>query len=298
VPAAGWESTANLTNLFWHLLFPRFWVLVDRPISTPRTAAWAALAAVSALSNPLTAVFAPIALWNARGGRPVRRRIVAAVFLGSILIHGIIVASVPQSMTVETRVSDLPGLFGLRVSGSLLAGERLLPELWSRWGAGVAAGAALTVVVFLALGWLFGGRKVQPSLSLGILSWLLFSIPVWFRGTALLRSEAARLNLLGSRWVIAPILFLAAALLVALRSPPVSERPRQNAVRRLLLGMVSSILIAGLLTSYRVTNHRSIGPRWRQQMRLVESQCETGSFLVAVPIAPPGWNAEVECAWL
>jgi hypothetical protein len=290
VPAAIWEVTGNVTNLQWHLLFPCFWALLYEPRNRADVAAGSVVAGVTALSAPTSLLYVPLAaiLFVQRGSAAFR--VVAGVFLGCAALQVLVALGQGSPFAAETNPLELPGLFGLRVGGSLLLGDRLLLAAWPRWGWTIAIAAWAPLIAIGVCG-LFRsptrGRRVAALAALYSLAF--FSVPVYIRGTSLLRPVEEVLKPHGSKWTVASILLLATAVLVVLRWE--GAGPVGRVARLLFL----ALLVVGTASTYRVDNDRSPGPRWSAGLSEAAERCQRGAPAVGIPISPPGWVVRLSC---
>jgi hypothetical protein len=303
LPAAGWESLANGVNLQWHLLFPCFLSLLPgRPGAARRTVVEAGFALGAPLATPVAAVFLPVAAWRAWRDRSRPAVVVVGAYLMALLIQGLAVLTADSPFREPTSGGVLPGLYGLRVAASLLAGDAILPVLWRSLGWVVGYGALAVVLMLLVLGATRRPRAVRAAIVAAVgTSVLAFVVPVFVRGTALVAPYGEEVNLLGSRWTIAPILLLGFAILAAL-DPAEARGSRLPLTLRALVVMLLAI---GIVSGFRVTNARSPGPVWPREVARAEERCRArGDDRVDVPVSPgaafpPGpFFARIECAAL
>jgi hypothetical protein len=285
VPAAGWESVGNVVNLQWHLIFPCFLALLQAASTWAGAAAAASVSTAAALTTPIAAVFLPAALWQLRRDPSPKVKVVVGAYLAGVVAQWLVVLSSESPFAVETHLWALPGIYGLRVAGSVIAGDAFLPELWRALGWWFAVGALVVVLVTVGFGVARGDARSRSLIGTTFaFSLVVFAIPVFVRGTALVSPYGEEVNLLGSRWMIAPILFLAAAVLLVLdRSPPAWPAPVRWSSRGLFVLMIG----VGIVTSFRVENARSQGPSWSAQLAAARLGCgEARSRLAQIPISP------------
>jgi hypothetical protein len=313
------ESLNNAANLHYFLGFAAFWALLSQPRSWAASVVAAGVVAVAALSDPVTVVMTPLAILLLIRRWGARRALVGGVFLLSLAIHGAVWLNAdrpgryadpgipvsvqdqlelrsfaPQSYA-ESRPSDLPALYGLRVVGSVWGGNDLLAAAWRSIGAAVAY-AGLIVVAVIVLAGAFR-RRLQARWRLGLFlgySISFFVVPVAIRGTQHLEPHPDGLSLAGSRFVLIPALLLLAAISVWAETSPGSPRP--GWARFLRTGAAVAILAVALL-DLRDPNLRSLGPRWSMELSAATERCRSGDGYVEVPITPPeGFNVLVRCS--
>jgi hypothetical protein len=274
LPATAYETNANIANLHWYLLFACFWVFMVDSESRGWVVTGAAIVLATVLSDPLTGLFLPLAAVRAVRTRTWRGRVVPLLFFAALAVQLVLGASEQSPEPyAPSEVTDLPGIFALRVTGSLLVGDRFLDELWRRFGYWFAFGSLAVVV--LALGYGFTKTRAVPRLHLtlsAVYSVLFLSVPLMLRGTAeFLNRENFNLN--GSRYTVVPILFLVVAVLLVLEK---ADTPLREAtwigLRRLFL-VVTFTLVVVNYSNFAV---RTAGPEWRANLAAARSACASG----------------------
>lgn len=327
LPAAGVEAQASINNLHWYLDAACFWVFV-RPLGRPRVAVLGALiAGAAALSDPLAGLFLPLAAYrglqalgvrpggkDAGSGCPSPSALLApvafAVALAVQLRLG--VAGRPPEHFLPAHPADLPGVYGLRVAGSLLVGDRFLLPLFRIFGLAFAFGclAVATLAVVLALLYTRGvARRVVGLASAYSALWL--AVPLLVRGTTIYL-DRAHPTLLGSRYMINPVLLLAVALLAWADQ----RAARPDGAQRLRVA-TTCWFVAVLAASFAIPSVRQNGPSWQRTYSSAQQRCATGGGdtgassnnlwatvagpgQVVLPVAPasgprPAWSVVVDC---
>lgn len=313
------ESLNNAANLHYFLGFAAFWALLSQPRSWGGAAVAAVVAAVAALSDPVTVVMAPLAVVPLVRRWGARRVLVGGAFLLALAIHGsvwltadregryadpTIPVSVQQELERRTfapqsyaasRSWDLPRLYGLRVVGAVWGGNELLARAWESLGDPVAY-AGLTAAGMVVLAGAFR-RRLEARWRLSLFasySALYFVVPVAIRGTEHLAPHPDGLSLAGSRFVLIPALLLVATISVCSEASPGSLRAWWS--RSVRIGATVAIL-AVALSDFRAPNLRSLGPAWSPELVRAAERCPSRSSYVEVPITPPeGFNVLVRCS--
>lgn len=327
LPAAGFEAQASINNLHWYLDFACFWVFVA-VLRTPGLAvAGALVAAGAALSDPLAGLFVPLAALRAvqalglrpalppqRVGGPQPWGLLApgvfVVALGVQLLLGVI--GRPPEAFVPADPGDLPGTYGLRVAGSLLVGDRFLPRLFAEGGLVFAYACLLLAVVALAVALVRTRSRSRWLVALAAaysVVWL--TVPLLLRGTSIYLDRDDP-TLLGSRYMINPVLFLALALLVG-----VADRVSRPGGAPALRAAVTAWFAVVLAASFAMPSVRQDGPSWQGELTAAAQRCTStggdtgtssdnlwgtaaGAGQAVVPVAPnaprPPWNVVVDCA--
>lgn len=295
MPAASFESTANLANLQWYLLFACFWALVSNRKETGPLSARTAVALLVPLSTPVAALLIPSAAWPLVQGWSRRALVPPAVFVLGLAIQGVVVLTAPSSDVGTPFVAeDLPSIFGIRVAGSFLVGDRLLDVGWRLLGDVFVFGAIVVVAGILValLRGLDRTRQWFATLCIGE-ALAFFVLPLAVRGTTTIWPPVGDVTLDGSRYFIVPILFLMTGMAVG-----IDARVEHKPFERLApwAALVAVWLGSVLLVNYSLPNPRSAGPIWRASLTEARQACQSPSDEVEVPVAPGApWAALVPC---
>jgi len=288
LPATAYETTANLANLHWYLLFACFWVFLYRPQSWAGVAVATTVAVAAVLSDPMAGLFLPLAIlaiYKRTTGRDLVVPVTFFVALAVQLALGALATS-PAPYTASHLV-DLPGIFALRVAGSFLVGDRQLRSFWGqfRWW---FAYSSLAVVAGLAV---LGTVKARVSTRFYLLvsigySCAFLAIPLMLRGTERFL-DGPGFNLNGSRYMVIPLWFLVlAALLVVDRPVGVGREVSWQKVQC----AVALYLLALLVVNFADFSVRTEGPGWREQLTVARGQCARGERFGP---PPPGVGPEI-----
>lgn len=310
IPAASVESLNNAASLHFFVIFPCFWALLHRPQTRGATVAASLVTLSATLIDPRTALLLPVAVWKVLRDRNRLSRIVATVFVGGLVLQAVIVfvavvlktdptvARYPVNLD-ESRISDLPGLYGLRVVGPLLVGERHLDNAWSAFGWSFGYLALALALLLFVYGMRQTDRRTRSWLAVSLgYSAAYFVIPVMAWGTRNLWPFES-FYLAGNRYTIYPILFLVTAVLLLLTS---SHRPQPD---RSGLGptQIATLLFLGTLViaNVNLSNVRAAGPSWSQELEAAQARCRLDKEQVAhIPIAPilrpPLWFVSTSCS--
>ena len=296
LPAAGSELLGNTTNLHFYLVHACFWAFVWRSTTRPALAARATVVAVTALSDPLTLLFAPLALWIAVS-RDGRRELVVPAFLVAglaIQLGATVLAGESPERLTRFDPTDLPLLFSLRVTGSLLVGDRFLDEAWLSLGRPFAYGALLAVGGVLLIGALRTERATRVFVTIAAgYSVVLFGVFLAGRGTAGMRpgTDEATWHLAGARFTYTPILLLLAALL-ALIDRYAADR-RAGVLARGATVATVAVLVAA---NFGLTSERSLGPAWQPELEAARQRCHAGADRARIPVAPEPFGFVLQTA--
>jgi hypothetical protein len=295
------------------------------------------------LSDPLAGLFLPLAVvraWPALRTVARRRRaaaelgepepdksvielVVPAVFFFAAALQLLLgVARQHADSFQSAHAADLPGIYGLRVAGSFLLGDRFLPRLFNAWGLTFAFGCLAVVAGGLALA---SARRWQRPLLLTAaafsVAWLV--IPLLLRGTGTFLDRGSS-DLPGSRYMVIPVLLLIVGLAARLDAPIRDLQPSASSGRgahrtRDLRVVATLALVAIALVSWSIPSQREKGPVWSETLQAAKQRCAAtgnhpaevgrsaeapwglpaGPGDVLVPVAPggprPAWSVVVSC---
>jgi hypothetical protein len=283
LPAAGFETNASVANLHWYLLFATALAFVAVPTSRRAVVAGVVVAALCALSDPLAALLLPLLLL--RGVRQPARAWWApgVVVVGLALQFTAVVVSYEPNVYGEVVPGDIPHVYGLRVAGSFLVGDRHLDSVAGLGGAWPAYVCLLLVTVLVA--WLAvasAPRTRRWVIVFAGYSVLFLVVTVGLRGTEEFFPGVFTFS--GSRYTVVPLLFLYAAVLAALGSP----WPSRDAERRRVPLLHAFLLLTGALVLMNYGGSVSVrdeGPGWRDTVDVARQLCAEAD---GEPVALPG----------
>ena len=282
LPAAGYETNANVANLHWYLIYALFWTLIVPHRTTGQVWAGVVVTVLAVLSDPLTIVLAPLVVLGLRGDRSRRALIIPVVYGATLAVQlALGVFTDAGERNAPSELLDLPGIYALRVAGSFLVGDLFLDDFWKPIGAPFAIVAGLLVLGFVAFAWLRSENRTRlfVFLTLG-LSFAYLAIPLMLRGTAnFLARDLFNLN--GSRYVLLPILFLFVVVVALLDDR--SEAFRGEARRNLQIAFTVGFA-ALALTNFNIFSVRTAGPRWDEGLTTARQTCATaGGYRPGTP---------------
>jgi hypothetical protein len=300
VPIPGHELLANTTNLHFYLLFACFWALLWQSETPVALGARGLVVVATALSDPIAALFLPLAIVAPAYRLSVRAFVVSALFFaGLVMQFGVMASGARPERNWGFRLGALPEVFSLRVTGGLLVGDRFLGDAWAAYGRAFAYGAALAVaVVITALLAHSDRRTIAFALIALAYAGLFFCVQLVGRGTGGIDPEVHGSRLDAARYVLVPFLLLTATILALVDRGYARRRPSSGwawARRGALVW-----LVALLAVNYSVTNDRSRGPRWDRELGQARRGCSTAGTrnerVLVAPSAPRVWFATVPCS--
>jgi hypothetical protein len=299
VPVPGHELLANTTNLHFYLLFACFWALVWQGETVGALGARGLVVVATALSDPISALFLPLAIVAPVARRSVRALVVSGLFLAGLLAQFVVMAGGARpERNWGFRLGALPDVFSLRVTGGLLVGDRFLGDAWAAYGRAFAYGAFLAVAIVIAVLLLRSDRRAIAFalIALGYAG-LFFCVQLFGRGTGGIDQEVHGSRLDAARYIVLPFLLVTTTILVLVdrgyaRRP--ASRPWAWTRRAALLWLV--VLLA---VNYSVTDDRSRGPRWDRELGAARNVCATQGVrnvrVLVAPSPPHVWYATVPC---
>ena len=268
MPILAAENTANVTNSIWILAAALPWALVSRREGAVDVALCSVVAFLGATSTSLCFVFLPLAIGYAVWRRTRAATVVAGSFLVGLIVQGLVdfqskgasLRFIPElSVDVPKSVPSVADVFGYRVIGTYLFGDRGTQSPWLV-NHGVLA-IVSTIVFVLALALLLpGADRPLQVLSLVFLGYavIFFVVPVWVRQVA------------NARYCVVPI-FLVASSLAVLVAP--RTRSGREFVRRIGRPVFVAQILLVTCIGFSVTNYRSLSPDWSLSVDAAQAAC-------------------------
>ncbi len=262
LPLATGEMLNNIVNVPWWLFFTAFWALLWRPRTVAGSVAAAVICFVATGSEPLVALFIPLALarldalgWR-EGAAPLGLGLGLAYQLVGVVRFG------HTQPFVGASTHGIPQIVGTRLGLGWLTGNRITDHfvnstswVWPVLGAVVLCGV-LAVAIALRQ------RRVLVFVATSLVfAVLTLAVPVWSRGAGalMLTSNAAY----AGRYVATPILLVWGAVIVEAMGSPTSTR---FAARNIAIVACCACLIPVWAIDFRTPNRRSDGPLWSNQV--------------------------------
>jgi hypothetical protein len=275
LPTALEEITNNGVNTPWYLLFGAFWALLWRPRSRWGMAAAALVCFAAASSNPLAAIYLPLAAARVIALPRLREQAATIGWLAGGLLQ------IPAVLTlsrghVSTTLAKAVVFYGQNVTLAAVAGHRGTDLLRS---AGWLGGGAIIATVAVAIGVIWACRQGDPAMralviwavALGV---ILTLGAVLISGQVALPSARPDLYVRGSRYAQPAILLLVSAAIVAvdgfLRRTGIRHERAAHATAAVLLVVV---LGATWVTGFRYTNSRATYRPWSLHLARITHSC-------------------------
>lgn len=294
-PAVAVETTATITNTIWTLLAVLPFAFISENDKPGDVAARSAVAFLGATATVLAALFVPLALGYAILRRTRACVTVALTFMFGIVLQAAVVLHAPNAPRSGSSLRVLADMFGLRVLGSFLVGERPLDDLWTSIGEPVAILFTLAVVAIFARLLRGAGRANQRvAIILLVYAVLGFVVPALGRGTDVIGFGPKTYTLNMTRYTISPILWLvtAAAILVDPMRP--RDHPLGFDGRKVLLVQTAIVIAVSFITP----TVRGQGPSWRDESaRVYQEACgeQPSAEIVRVTTTPTNFSVALPC---
>jgi hypothetical protein len=285
VPVTARDIAGTVANLHWYLIYASFWAVVCPWRSRGWLAASVAVALVSVLTDPLTAVLLPIGLVLA-----LRARERSAWAVPGAIVLGLLVQLALRDEGAErvgsVDVGAIPRIFAERVTSSTLVGDGQLFDVFDgKTGSPFAWASLVILAVAVGVGlWRLSGRRRWLLAASAALSLTFFLIPVINRGTDLLVPDVPW-ALGASRYMYLPVMFLITGLVAAAdRGERSRGRPR---LRELALAL---LIVVPIALDYRAPHRTEGEPRWGPALADAEEACRAGRPVGSVTLTGEAGN--------
>lgn len=298
-PAMAIETSATITNTIWVVLAAAPFAFLSRRDGPADTAMRAAVAFLAATATALSFLFVPLAVVVALRRRSRAAVVVASVYAVGLVLQLLVVRVSEPGPRSGSSLRILGDLFGLRVLGSFLVGERPLDPLWTSYGEAVVALCYLLVIAGFAFLLRGAGRRNQ-ILAAVLLAYAgaAFVLPAVGRGTDDIGFAIGIYTLNMTRYTVGPIVLLVAAVAV-LVDPGLEPRARALPFDGARAFVVWSVVVLAVGLVYPTI--RGQGPGWRDESaRVFAEACDgrASDRVVQVTTTPRTFTLELTCARL
>lgn len=295
IPVGGLEVVGNIANSHWFLMAAAFWALAARDRGAWQVTAASLTVGVAALSDPLTAMLAPLVLLRVLLLRTWRANVVSIVFAATVLLQVFVVLGTDRE-TSEMHPS--PGAmfrsFVMRVVVGGFLGRTNTDHLRNvigndgLYGVGIGILVVLVVIALLCL-----RRSAMPLIAL-VFGIAFTVVTTWLTWSALARHAPEFVIIGGSRYSVTPILVMYAVVVIG------ADLLARRFAGRARVAVVSTLVVLlGLLV---VSWGADYAPKYRPILPDAGTQyelqgCDDG--VVSVEILPGGgtyWVADLPCA--
>jgi hypothetical protein len=293
-PTITYEINADVVNLIWVLLAVSFWVIASRRRGPAETGLRGVVLLLAALSTPVTAIMVPFAVVVTA----LRRTWEDATMLGSLLVGLGLQAALVHGAPTPVEVSQhdygqATHSFFVRVLGSMVVGEKWLPDLFPTHNRSLIVLAVTVVVAIVVASRVWRLRFDRAWLVAGaVLTGVgAFVAIVVGRGTNFVPLlYAGRYAPADARYMYVPIFLLLSAIFVMVDASHLDW----------LMILVSIWVVVVTVSSLGVGGPRSVGPAWAVGVRQAQVTCRAhpAQADVLIPISPIGWRATIPCSRL
>jgi hypothetical protein len=315
LPIATSELLDNVLNVPWWLFFAAFWALLWRPQTAPGLVVAGAVGLLATASEPLVALFAPLAMVRAVTLRPRREHAVTAGLVLGLVYQGAARLATGSKHFTPAPLHGIGQDFAERAGLALLGGMRGSDWLIARSPTVAVAVGALIACAVVVAGLSARSPGVRAfTVAAAVFSVVSFVVPVWLRGVSAVLSTSTLDE--GSRYEAVPLLLLISVVLVVaghLSGPGVTRaaravdaprgggrpprRARWSGRKAVAVPLTCAVLfLPSWVADFRDANLRSHGPTWQSQLALARSHCQTSHARTAtLLIDPPGWKVALPC---
>jgi hypothetical protein len=292
LPAVASETFGNVANLHWYLMFAAFWAVLFEPRTLGMTSAGVAVVVIAALSDPLTALLLPLALVVAYLRRSRRNFSVGSGLLLATALQGLVVlgANRPRGPFPDS-VIDVAAIFGARVGGGLLLGDRFLGLIWLRieWLLPLAGSMIIGIAVVLGLTRTQGQRRLA-AVAATTYAIAFFLVPLSMRGIGAITLHSGQLMPLGlSRYMLIPSLLLLSVVLAGRKG---MERSPTVPYDYILIAWIVIVVIS----NYPIVQ-RNNGPSWTEGLAAASEACSTSAVSASRVLISPRIMPSEESPW-
>jgi len=291
-PAAGFEIAANAANAHWYLMAATFWMLLWTPRTRLGAAVSTGLVFLTATSDPLTALLAPLGLVRLVAGGRGSRVVIAGLVAG-------LAAQVPAVLTQSLQppvgrptASAVTGAYLRRIVGGAGAGFSADHDAGrAAVTASVALLAGLTVLAVLVAR--RRGRTAVLLAACVVWSMVMFAVPVALRWSPIYLDRSH--PTLGTRYSLVP--WLLVLVVGAAAVDAVAQRWR---VAGALVGLAwIAAVVAVCVPSLGEGTARA--PSYSAQLPHAHRVCDLlpGPATMRLAASPgPSWDLVLPCARL
>jgi hypothetical protein len=286
------ETTGNFANLHWYLLFLTPWILFKRAETRAEALLLFGVAALTATTEILAAIFAPLILvrWRDRAYWPARIGLLLG--LACQFVATLVSPRTDNTLEPATLTSIVIGWFvngpGVLVYGT---GSELGGVVANFGWMALAVAALPFLVAFGLILWKGNPRHRLTAITMlgsSVVVWVAIQVvnPAPFFAYAEFSAQQWR-QAFPSRYAVPTSMFVLSLVPIMLAILPRSR----TAAKWALVGVFITLNAGTFLPSYTA---RLEGPDWQQAVTQATESCsgQAAGGEVALPIAPAGWFAD------
>jgi hypothetical protein len=293
---AALEVNGTIANSHWYLLVGLFVALAAPQERTGPLILACVITALATLSDPLSAVFLPLALAHlVAGGTTRRRMIVPIAYLATLALQLAAAAGSTQESSTDSPTFDaMLRAVGYRVMLATAAGPDLAARLFATVGLIAIIAVSIIILALLAIGIAKSPRHCSLAVAgaaAGIGVFVIATTIRWFPGL----DPIVDTRWGGSRYSLVPVCLLVIALAATL--------PLVTSHRAVLTVIGSTLAIIALVYSSATgwgTSARFVDTSWPSSLDIVAETCAadgTSDPILAAPtFAPKAFLLEVPCS--
>jgi hypothetical protein len=298
-PTSPLEVLGNAANVHWYCLWLAPWLLLAGSNSRVRTWALAGVALLLTLTEIQAVLFVPLILWKIRDRRTIPIR---AAFALGLLIQLATTALSPRPAGRDVTYhwpSVVEGFLANGAMGTWTSHWSAVAQSFAHGGGWLAAAALVPFLACAAFA-LWRGTHLQRVAAAACVAGAVLTWSVAYLANPYPGFDYAALNAHGweslgfVRYGVVPSMLLAATVPIA---ATILWARRQRAVPIIVIVALAALFVTQLVPA---STQRSSGPDWRRGLvdKIHSCTINDAPDFVAVPVAPPGWQAEIPCAAL
>lgn len=302
IPTGNLEVLGNLTNLRWYLVVMAFFAVMGIFQSKGLAIGASVIAIAAVLSDPLTLLWLPIAIWRTVSLRGWARMPGVALIVGGV-VH--IASLEPGARGERGDISDLLSnpfdtVAQLIVRGPVATQNgMLITQEALRFGVLPTIATLLPLVLLIFAAWKYRARFTSTWVFIALL-WLaafvtlfaVLSFPASYIAFTEIWSPSQP-----SRYSAFAALFLTPAIILLLS---VAWRGSAAWWSRATVFLMVGVLLVAFASDFRGDERHSSGETWQTLLDGARQECSTGVGSVDVVNVPEyeGWTTTIPCSWL
>jgi hypothetical protein len=295
VPVGGLEVVGNIANSHWFLIAAAFWALAARDRGPLQITLASVTVAVAALSDPLTAMLAPLVVLRLVLLRTKRANIVSLVFVVTIVVQlAIVLGSSRETSELHPSPGAMLRSFVMRIVVGGFVGRTNTDHLRNVIGNdGLYALGLAVLVLLVAIVVLCLRRTAMPAIAL-VFAVAFAVVTTWLTWAALAQFAPEFVIIGGSRYAVTPTLVLYAVVVIG--ADVLVRRVPERAGRATLVGV--TVALAVVVASWAADFAPSFRPDLADAGTQFEQEGCGDDGVADITILPGGdyWVAELPCA--
>jgi hypothetical protein len=289
---AGIEVNGSLANTHWYLMVALFVALAVKQSQLGLMILAAVIAALAILSDPLGAIFAPLAVAQLVSLRRKRDLVVPLVYFGALVVQLIGVFNTQRVDTgFDPSPLDIVRTYGFRVVLTSVFGPFWASDVVRAGGLVAVVVAIVVMLIVLAVRFWRAHRDSGLIPEAVVASFVFFAISATVRWFPEL-DPTVGVDWGGSRYSVVPICLLIIAIAEAIA-------PREGSRHSVPSKAVALAVVAGLVVTTWVGWGISgrFGPvPWTSALEEADTRCAvTPHATIEIPVAPESFLLAISC---